>query len=41
VRRVTVEFDSDLKKMEIGSTKLIGQGVKKKRHKKRKRNIRK
>jgi hypothetical protein len=37
-----VEFDSDLKEMEIGSTKLMGEGVKKKkRHKKRKRNIRK
>jgi hypothetical protein len=38
---VTVDFDSDIKEMEIGSTKLMGAGVKKKKHKKRKRNLRK
>jgi hypothetical protein len=34
---VTVDFDSDIKEMEIGSTKLLGAGVKKKKHKKTKK----
>jgi hypothetical protein len=38
---MTVEFDTEMKEREIGSTKLKGAGVKKKKHKKRKRNIRK